>query len=124
MLGKMSVKVKIFAPLALSALLCFAPAFAVVPYQPYNVQSAAAGGQRYGAPSPAPAPAVYNPQYIQVNQIARMPQAAPVGRITGGLPKVGNAYVNAGRKYYQPEGFDRLADSGLYIGLSVGYTYS
>jgi opacity protein-like surface antigen len=62
--------------------------------------------------------------YIPVNQVSRMPQAVAPGRVTGTLPKVGNAYVAAGRKYYQPEGFDRLADSGLYVGLSFGYTYS
>jgi hypothetical protein len=63
-------------------------------------------------------------QYIPANQVSRYPQAATPGRVTGSLPKVGSAYVNAGRKYYQPEGFDRLSDSGLYVGLSIGYTYS
>jgi hypothetical protein len=90
----------------------------------------------YGAPQYQQAAQYAQPQYqqaalpqpqqgyIPANQIARYPQAAAPGRITGQLPKVGSAYVNAGRKYYQPEGFDRLADSGLYVGLGLGYTYS
>jgi len=65
-----------------------------------------------------------NPNFIPANQVNRMPQATPATRITGSLPKVGSAHVNAGRMYYRPDGFDRLADSGLYIGLSLGYTYS
>jgi len=43
-------------------------------------------------------------------------------RITGALPRVGSSAINAGRRYYQPQDFDRLADSGLYIGLSAAYT--
>ena len=45
-------------------------------------------------------------------------------RVTGSLPKVGSSQTTAGRSYYQPSEYDRLADSGLYIGLSVGYTAS
>lgn len=45
-------------------------------------------------------------------------------RVTGALPKVGSAAVAAGRQYYQPADYDRLADSGLYIGLSVSYAAS
>lgn len=50
--------------------------------------------------------------------------AAQPTRITGALPKVGSAATAAGRKYYQPADYDRLADSGLYIGLSVAYAAS
>ena len=52
--------------------------------------------------------------------------AVPTGatRVTGTLPRVGSSAVNAGRKYYEPQDFDRLADSGLYIGLSAAYTLS
>lgn len=49
--------------------------------------------------------------------------AAPT-RVTGALPRVGSAATAAGRRYYQPADYDRLADSGLYIGLSVGYAAS
>lgn len=50
--------------------------------------------------------------------------AASPNRITGNLPRVGSNVVSAGRQYYQPADYDRLADSGLYIGVSVGYTAS
>lgn len=48
--------------------------------------------------------------------------AAQPTRVTGALPKVGAAATAAGRQYYQPADYDRLADSGLYVGLSVAYT--
>ena len=52
------------------------------------------------------------------------PAAAAPTRITGALPRVGSAATTAGRQYYQPADYDRLADSGLYIGLSAGYSAS
>lgn len=42
-------------------------------------------------------------------------------RVTGTLPRVGSSATNAGRQYYQSSDYDRLADSGLYIGISAGY---
>lgn len=45
-------------------------------------------------------------------------------RITGTLPRVGSNATNAGRQYYEPQDYDRLADSGIYIGLSAGYSAS
>lgn len=45
-------------------------------------------------------------------------------RVTGALPRVGTAQSTAGRQYYQPADYDRLADSGLYVGLSAGFTAS
>ncbi len=50
--------------------------------------------------------------------------AASPTRITGALPQVGSAATNAGRRYYQAEDYDRLADSGLYIGVSAAYAAS
>lgn len=50
--------------------------------------------------------------------------AAQNTRITGALPRVGSTATTAGRQYYQPADYDRLADSGLYIGLSVGFSAS
>ncbi len=50
--------------------------------------------------------------------------AAQPTRITGALPRVGTAQTSAGRQYYQPADYDRLADSGLYVGLSVAYNAS
>lgn len=49
--------------------------------------------------------------------------AAPT-RVTGNLPRVGSTATAAGRRYYQPADYDRLADSGLYIGLSASYAVS
>lgn len=59
-------------------------------------------------------------QYNQYRSVA----AAQPTRITGALPYVGSSQTNAGRSYYQPADYDRLADSGLYVGLSVAYTAS
>lgn len=50
--------------------------------------------------------------------------AASPTRITGALPRVGSSATTAGRQYYQPADYDRLADSGLYLGISVGYSAS
>lgn len=50
--------------------------------------------------------------------------AANPTRVTGSLPRVGSNATNAGRQYYQPTDYDRLADSGLYVGLSIGYSAS
>lgn len=57
------------------------------------------------------------------------PNAASATRVTGALPRVGSNVTTssstvAGRQYYQPSDFDRLADSGLYVGLAVGYSAS
>lgn len=50
--------------------------------------------------------------------------AAQPTRVTGALPRVGSAQTVAGRQYYQPADYDRLADSGLYVGLSAGFSAS
>ena len=50
--------------------------------------------------------------------------AAQPNRVTGALPRVGSSQTTAGRSYYQPADYDRLADSGLYVGLSVAYSAS
>lgn len=85
-------------------------------------------------------PAYPNQQVYQVNNpraqtvylpgtsgnvvVANSGVAASPNRITGALPRVGSNAVSAGRQYYQPADYDRLADSGLYMGLSVGYSAS
>lgn len=61
-----------------------------------------------------------NGNVVATNSVA----AAQPTRVTGSLPRVGSSAINAGRRYYQSEDFDRLADSGLYVGLSAGYTLS
>ena len=52
------------------------------------------------------------------------PVAAQPTRVTGSLPRVGSTQTTAGRQYYQPADYDRLADSGLYVGIGVGYNAS
>ncbi len=73
----------------------------------------------YGVPGVA----MYN-QYPQYNTGTMVQNAASPSRVTGQLPKVGSSATNAGRQYYQSEDYDRLADSGLYIGLSAAYAAS
>ncbi|MCL2331446.1 MAG: hypothetical protein FWC61_02770 [Proteobacteria bacterium] len=82
----------------------YQPAVQAYPAPPVNVQMAG-----YQQP-------VVTQQYA--------PAAAQPARVTGQLPPVGSNANIAGRQYYRPADFDRLADSGLYIGLSVGYTIS
>ena len=43
-------------------------------------------------------------------------------RVTGALPRVGSSATNAGRQYYQSSDYDRLAESGLYLGFSAAYS--
>ena len=43
-------------------------------------------------------------------------------RVTGSLPRVGSSATNAGRQYYQAADYNRLAESGLYIGVSAAYS--
>ncbi len=50
-----------------------------------------------------------------------MVAASNPNRVTGSLPRVGSSATNAGRQYYQSADYNRLADSGLYVGLSAGY---
>jgi hypothetical protein len=75
----------------------------------------------------------YQSGAVQMQQVAQQPAsvvlpknvaAASPTRITGTLPRVGSSATNAGRQYYQPADYDRLADSGLYVGLAVGYSMS
>ncbi|MBR5354807.1 MAG: hypothetical protein IK122_01625, partial [Alphaproteobacteria bacterium] len=62
-------------------------------------------------------------QLVAASAVNGRPIAATnPNRITGTLPRVGSAATNAGRQYYQSADYDRLADSGLYVGLSAGYS--
>ncbi|MBR1380262.1 MAG: hypothetical protein IJ560_01600 [Alphaproteobacteria bacterium] len=67
---------------------------------------------------------VYLPTPSNGVVVANSTVAAQPGRITGALPRVGSAATTAGRQYYQPADYERLADSGLYIGLSAAYAAS
>ena len=82
-------------------------------YYPNTVQNVQQPVQR-GVNAPA------QNQFIVVNPNV----AANPSRITGMLPKVGSNATVAGRQYYQPADYDRLADSGLYIGVSAAYNAS
>ena len=62
-------------------------------------------------------------QLASASAVNGRPMAATnPNRVTGSLPRVGSAATNAGRQYYQSSDYDRLAESGLYIGLSAGYS--
>ncbi len=63
-------------------------------------------------------------QQVWAQPIQQQRVAAQNTRVTGALPRVGSNNNVAGRQYYQPQDFDRLADSGLYLGVSVGYAMS
>lgn len=69
-------------------------------------------------------PTANNGNIVATNYGAYNTNAAAPTRVTGALPRVGSAQSTAGRQYYQPSDYDRLADSGLYIGLSAGFTAS
>lgn len=70
------------------------------------------------------APTVVLPTAGNSVMTANSAVAAQPTRITGMLPHVGSNAKTAGRQYYQPTDYDRLADSGLYIGLSASYSAS
>ncbi len=94
-------------PSAYAAYQAYGATTQYVPYQ----QRAATTSQGYT-----------QQQYAPVTGNSRLTTAANPNRVTGTLPRVGTSSAAAGRQYYQPEDYDRLADSGLYIGLSVGYS--
>ena len=65
-----------------------------------------------------------NPQQLAAASAVNgrpMVAASNPNRVTGSLPRVGSSSTNAGRQYYQSADYNRLADSGLYVGLSAGY---
>lgn len=92
--------------------------------------------QPFGADAAYPVYQNYQPVGMPQNQIVYLPTntnstiianravAVQPTRVTGALPRVGSNATAAGRRYYQPADYDRLADSGLYVGISAGYTAS
>ncbi len=79
---------------------------------PAGMVPAMNGGRMQYLPS-ANSRVVYTPNNgYQANQYRSVAAAQPT-RITGALPYVGSTQVSAGRSYYQPADYDRLADSGL-----------
>ena len=118
----------------LTGILSSLPFVADAAYPQYNPQQMAAQGyvvnnnQYYGNQ--------YNPQQMagrtnitpQQLVAASATNGRPMtigatnpNRVTGALPRVGSSATNAGRQYYQSADYDRLADSGLYIGFSAAY---
>ena len=83
--------------------------------------------QRYQQPRMAGRTNITSQQLVAASATNGRPMVKSVAatspnRITGALPRVGSSATNAGRQYYQAADYDRLADSGLYIGLSAGYS--
>ncbi len=132
------IKSKISA--VLTGVLCALPFVVDAAYPAYPMYQANAGnGQMVYLPSSNSRvvsnggamayPQQYvNPGYVNSGYVnsgyANSVVAAQPTRITGALPRVGSSQTTAGRQYYQPADYDRLADSGLYVGLSVGYNAS
>lgn len=82
------------------------------------------GQQRVMVPQYIPTDQAQQPRTVMMPNTTNTVAAAQNTRITGALPRVGSTATTAGRQYYQPADYDRLADSGLYIGLSVGFSAS
>ena len=121
--GKGMIKSKFSAVLTGVLLALPLGANAAYPAYPTYQVNMANGGNMYlpSANSRVVATSGYNNiGYNTYNQRA----AAQPTRITGALPRVGSAQTVAGRQYYQPQDYDRLADSGLYVGLGVAYNAS
>lgn len=103
------------------------PMMAGAAYPVYQANNNTQYRQAVYAPQPRTQQVVYQPQMPQAQQ-AYYPNTGSVAvqptRVSGQLPRVGSNSTNAGRQYYQPSDYDRLADSGLYVGLSLGYSAS
>lgn len=95
---------------AFLGVLCAVPCVSDAAYPVY--QNNTLGRPNVYLPSP-------NGVVVANSAVATMPT-----RVTGALPRVGSSATTAGRQYYQPADYDRLADSGLYIGFSAAYTAS
>lgn len=110
----------------LTGLMSSLPFVADAAYPVYNPQQMARQGyviNQYYAQPTAVASNISSQQLVAASAANGRPMAATnPNRITGTLPRVGSSATNAGRQYYQSADYDRLADSGLYIGLSAGYS--
>ena len=112
-------KSRVFA--AFASVLFGLPAVLHAAYPVY--QGMGTGGMGQYMPTSNSRMVVQPQQQAQYNQYRSVAAAQPT-RITGALPYVGTSQTTAGRSYYQPADYDRLADSGLYVGVSVAYTAS
>lgn len=113
---------KVSVSAVFAGILLGLPCVADAAYSAYpTYQTSAANGQVMYLPSANSRVVSGSGNYAMPRQVG---VAAQPTRVTGALPRVGSAQTNAGRQYYQPADYDRLADSGLYVGLSVAYAAS
>jgi len=127
--GKMR-KFKFLA--VLTGVISSLPFMADAAYPVYNPQQMARQGYvinnyQYNPQQMAGRTNITPQQLVAASAVNRRPMATNTAvtspnRITGALPRVGSSATNAGRQYYQSSDYDRLADSGLYVGLSAGYS--
>ncbi len=108
-------KVSVSAVLVCFSALLTNGAGAAYPVYQQQYQQQYARDSRYGG-GVVQLPATNNTVLTVNSAVAAQPT-----RVTGALPRVGSAATAAGRQYYQPADYDRLADSGLYIGFSAAY---
>jgi opacity protein-like surface antigen len=116
----------------LTGIMSSLPFAADAAYPVYNQQQLArqgyvVNGYQYNPQQMAGRTNITSQQLVAASAVNGRPMMANVGatnpnRITGALPRVGSSATNAGRQYYQSSDYDRLADSGLYIGLSAAYS--
>ncbi|MBR0212928.1 MAG: hypothetical protein IJQ55_04960, partial [Alphaproteobacteria bacterium] len=113
----------------LTGLVSVAPGVCDAAYPVYNPQQLARQGyvinsypQQTGGTSNITAQQLAAVSNANGRPMGTNVAATSPNRITGALPRVGSSATNAGRQYYQSADYDRLADSGLYIGLSAGYS--
>ena len=119
-------RISFSAVLACACFASFGGANAAYPAYP-SYQATNAQGQMVYLPAGAQYPTVQVQAPAPTIQTIKSQQsvaAANPTRVTGALPRVGTAATSAGRQYYQPADYDRLADSGLYIGISAAYSAS
>ena len=115
-----------------AGLTSVAPAAVDAAYPVYNPQQLARQGyvintQYYNDKPVAANSNISTRQLVAASSTNGQPMgnnvaATKPNRVTGALPRVGSSATNAGRQYYQSADYDRLADSGLYIGLSAAYS--
>ena len=117
---------------ALTGIMSSLPFVADAAYPVYNPQQLARQGyvintQYYNDKPVAANSNISTRQLVAASSAKGQPMgnnvaATKPNRVTGALPRVGSSATNAGRQYYQSADYDRLADSGLYIGLSAAYS--
>lgn len=96
-------------------------------YPQQNVSGVYAAPQQYYPQQMVGRTNITTQQLVAASAVNGRPMVSNVGatnpnRITGALPRVGSSATNAGRQYYQSSDYDRLAESGLYVGLSAAYS--